>query len=360
MLGGKECIMSARSTVCFAVVAFFASVGIAAAAFDNPAYTYHRILDVGPAVDTTESQLSWDETKILWSEREKDLGGTYIRKAVKYGDWNAVTKSISNIVTVAEISNAAGVGALGYAKWSPDDSYIAYGLAETGGENAIKRYKLSDSTVDTLYSPEAGVDWGNFDFYGNNDSVVFWDYKSSTVLEADLFVYDGTTRTQLTDTDYKEYEPRVFGSDTSQVLYWSGEKAGLEPYRGVHILNSDSSVTDVALGTADHNYFWPVWGKDQSHIGIVDHGSALWNGDLLLYEKVGSTWQFADDLTGDGYEGESIIFFGSFDSAGGFIFNFEESDGSRDIWFAKVPEPSSAVLLVCAAFGLLPLLRRPR
>lgn len=348
------------------IVSLMAAVSVAPTAiggsFNNPRYNYRKILDVPSAVDTTESQFSWDGTKILWNEREKDATGSfYIRKSVKYADWDRTTQTISNVVTVAELSDSSGLGSstVGYAKWSADDQYIAYGLYDAStGDNKIVRYKLSDASTTDLYDPAAGVDWGNFDFYGDNDSVVFWDRNPSHSNYADLYTWDGTTRSQLTDTsDNKEYEPRVFGSDTSQVLFWDGEVdvdpgPGVERHRNVRILNSDGSITTVVEGTDDDNYFWAVWGKDQNHVGVVDHGAYgdLWTGDLLLYEKVGGVWELAEDLTGDGYESESIIFFGGFDSLGSFCFQYEEADGSRDIYFAEfIPEPVTAV---CALLGV--------
>jgi len=330
-------------------------VGQAAVAgpFDNPGYEYTKILDVGQWVRCSESQFSNDGTKILWNERTWDPAvGKNVELAVRYGDWNSAAKSISNVVTVAQKSDAGGnVGSLGYGKWSADDAYIAYGLYDPDtSENAIKRYRVSDGNVDDLYVPGAGVDWCNFDFYGDNQSVVFWDANAAHANYADLYTNDGTTtstvRTNLTSTStLKEYEPRVFGSDTSQVLYWSGETAA-EPYDSVHILNTgDSSVTDVAAGSSGHHLYWPVWGKDQSHVAVVDYmGSG--STDLLLYKKVGGTWYAAEDLTGPGYEGGSSHwnFFGSVLSDGSFCFQSQVGDDGRDIWYAGVvADPATVV-----------------
>jgi len=323
--------------------------------FDNPNYTYTKILDVGEFGRISESQFSYDGTKILWNERQVNTAKTAnISYAVKFGDWNPATKTITNITTVASVSDPNGVnGVLGYAKWSPDDSYIAFGVGSST-ENAIKRYKVSDGTIDTLYTPGTGVDWGNFDFYGNNNSVVFWDISTGG---ADLFTYDGTNRSQLTATStLKEYEPRVFGSDASKVLYWSGETT-TEPYDSIHILNSGGSVTDVALGTATSQLYWPVWGKNQNYVGVVQCVGGDFNGDteLLLYQKVGGTWQLAEDLTGAGYTPANgdWNFFGSFLSDGSFVFQSQTGGSGRNLWFAEaVPEPAGLGLIGLALLAV--------
>ncbi len=324
--------------------------------FDNPNYTYTKILDVDEFTRTSESQFSNDGTKILWNERRLDATKTLnIDYSVKFGDWNPATKTITNITTVAEISDPNGVnGMLGNAKWSPDDTYIGFGT-DTTAVNAINRYKIVDGTISTLYAPAIGMDWGNFDFYGNDSSVVFSDNSTGG---ADLFVYDGTIRSQLTATStLKEYEPRVFGSDSSQVLYWSGETAA-EQNDSIHILSGGASVTDVAIGSASHNLEWPVWGKDQSYVGVVDVGTrpSTAANELLLYEKVGDTWTLAEDLTGPGYTPAAgdTNYFGSFLPDGSFCFQSQVGDNGRDIWYAQaVPEPGTLALLVTAGLGLL-------
>jgi len=307
--------------------------------FDDPNYTYTKIYDVPTGVRTSESQFSPDGTKILWSESLSD----WSQMSVKYGTWNPSTKTITGITTVATATD----GNYAYnAKWSPDGSYIGFLNAGSTGASQVLRYEVSTGTSSPLYVPTSGVDVVNFDFYGNNNSIVFWD---SSTGGADLFTYNGTTRTQLTSTSgITEYEPRTFGTDTSKVLYWSGEGSG-EANRVVAILNTgDSSIDTVVTGTTGQSLgpYWPVWGKDQSYVGVVDAG-ADGATELLLYKNVGGTWQFAEDLTGPGYTPAAgdWNFFGSFLSDGSFSFQSQVGGSGRDIWFAEVPEPGTLTLL---------------
>jgi hypothetical protein len=309
---------------------------IASAAFDNPSYIYTKIYDVPIGVRTSEAQFSPDGTKILWGESLSD----WSQMSVKYGDWNPATKTITNITTAASAVN----GNYAYnAKWSPDGSYIGYITAGPTGPSAVQRYKVSDGTSSALYVPASGLDVANFDFYGNNDSIVFWDPTAT----ADLFTYNGTIRSQLTNTaGITEYEPRTFGADAGKVLYWSGEGSA-EANRVVAVLNTgNGTIETVVTGTTGQGLgpYWAVWGKNQSYVGVVNQITS--GTDLLLYKRnPDGTWAYADDLTGAGYSGGDWNFFGSFLSDGSFCFESQVGGEGRDIWYAgAVPEPTTIIV----------------
>ena len=301
-------------------------------------------------VRTSEAQFSPDGTKILWGESLSD----WSQMSVKYGNWNPTTKTITDITTVATATDPA----YAYnAKWSPDSSYIGYASAgATDTSISFSRYHVSDGATSTLYAPNDPNVSTNFDFYGNNNSIVSW---ASSTGGADLFTYNGSTRSQLTSTTgITEYEPRTFGTDTSKVLYWSGEGSG-EANRVVAVLNTaDSSIETVVTGTTGQQLgaFWPVWGKNQSFVGIVDAQNGSGANELLLYKKVGSSWQLDQDLTGPGYAPATgdYNYFGSFLSDGSFCFQSQVGGSGRDIWYAQAaPEPGTLVLLITA--GLVAL-----
>jgi hypothetical protein len=159
-----------------------------------------------------------------------------------------------------------------------------------------------------------GSDACNPDFVGNSTStIVFWDWITADGA-ADLFIWDGATLTNITNsTLYSEYEP-VSNSDGSVILYWSGETT-TEPVNTTHTLtySGGSWVVDSGFAPITDSY-WSFWsGQGNNNIGVV----VVSTKDVHIYDSIGN---FLFDVTGPGYSGGS----GQWNFIG---FNYEGHNG---------------------------------
>lgn len=268
-----------------------------ALAFNNPDYTYAKLVDAGSA-------------------QYRNVG---LRPV--YGDKIVATKQVGtsweifliDLGTLAETRISAGDsnydGAFYYSNpvWSDDGAKIAWMKTYRSSPNKIQVYDLATASTSYLYEPTTPLDVCNFDFVGRSTTkIVFWDIVSG---EADLFTYDPMTheRVNLTNSvGYKEYEP-VSNATGDKFVYWSGETT-LEPTDTTHVLSYNGSawVKDVGFTPIPDTYWAFYSGQRDDRIGVT----MVSNKDIRLYSSDGSSFV---DLTGPGYSGgaDEWNFFGS-------------------------------------------------
>ncbi len=305
-------------------------LGIAAwSTFDNPNYYYAPITNAPSGVYYRQAGLSPDGTKIVavktWTEGAITRRETVLMNADGTGE----------VVISPGDSGEGDIYQYGNPFWSDDGTAVGFVEVHNTNPNKVMRYDLATGTRTYIYEPTAPDDVANPDFLGaSKTAIVFWDYGAGGDV-ADLFIWDGTTRTNITNTaDYKEYEP-ISNADGTKIVYWSGETTA-EPVNHTHTLTYSGGVWVKDLGfTPIPGSYWSYWTTPAAtHIAttmITDYSGTI---DLYLYDATGT---FVADLTGPGYTGGTgqWNFFGCMPQGpnGEFVItsNAGRTDPGRDI-----------------------------
>jgi len=272
-------------------------------AFNNPNYYYAAVVAAPDSVWYRQAGFSPDGTKILAQKSYKE--GAISRTEIVLLNANGTGE------TIISAGNSGTGDIYGYMNpfWSDDGSVIGYHEVHNTAPNKVVRYELGTAAHSYLYEPVAPLDANNSDFLGaSTTSIVFWDQVAS---EADLFTWDGSTLTNITNTvGYKEYEP-VSNPDGTVILYWSGETVA-EPVNTTHTLTYSGGVwtKDVSF-TPIVNSYWSYWtNRSDNYIGTTKWINSSGTEDIYLYSNTGV---FVRDMTGPGYTGGAgqWNFFGS-------------------------------------------------
>lgn len=262
-------------------------------AFDNPNYYYAAVKVAPSGTYYRQAGLSPNGTKIVAQKSWND--GTYNRTEIVLMDVDGTDETVIS-------AGDSGTGDIyGYMNpfWSDDGTAIGYAEVHNANPNKIVRYDLAGSTHTYVYEPAAPLDVNNADFLGASTSaIVFWAYGAGGSV-ADLFTWDGTTLTNITNSaDYKEYEP-VSNADGTVIVYWSGETTA-EPVNTTHTLTYSGGTwtKDVGFSPISDSY-WSGWsGRADNYIATTVMSSK----DIAIYDSSGT---FVTDLTGTGYSGGS-------------------------------------------------------
>ncbi|MCX6753647.1 MAG: peptidoglycan-binding protein [Candidatus Nomurabacteria bacterium] len=303
-------------------------------AFNNPNYHYTNITNAPDGTKYRQAGFSPDGTKIVAVKQVGTSWEIYLMNADGSGQ-TRISAGDSGTGNIYEYTNPF---------WSDDGTVIGFAEVHNTGPNKIIAYNLSTATRSYIYQPIAPLDANNADFLGNsNSTIVFFDVGVGESRGADLFTWDGTTRTNITNTpDYYEYEP-ISNGDGTKIVYWSGE-ATAEPTNTTHTLTYSGGVWTKDVGfTPIVGSYWPYW-TTPAATQIALTGWANWDGtvDISIYDNEGN---FVSDLSGPGYTGGNgkWNFFGSMPqgSHGEFAVtsNAYRSDPSigRDIIIATPP-----------------------
>ncbi|MCJ7458654.1 MAG: right-handed parallel beta-helix repeat-containing protein [candidate division Zixibacteria bacterium] len=296
--------------------------------FNNPNYYYAAVKTAPSGVWYRQAGLSPNGQKIIAQKSFTD--GSYSRTEIVLMNANGTGEIIISA------GNSGEGDIYGYMNpfWSDDGTVVGFAEVHNSNPNKIVRYVVSSGTSSYIYEPVAPLDACNADFMGNSTtSIVFWDWIAADGA-ADLFIWDGTTRTNITNsTNYSEYEP-VSNGDGTVILYWSGETTA-EPVNTTHTLTYSGGVWTKDVGfTPITDSYWPYWSsRSDNYIGVTVMSSK----DVYVYSNTGT---FVFDLTGPGYSGGSgqwnFIGF-AFEGPDGEIVatsNAGRTDPGRDIIFA--------------------------
>ena len=256
------------------------------ATFNDPDYYYARITNAPSGTFYRQAGLSPDGTKIV----AQKAVGTSIEIVLMNADGTGEA-----IISPGD----SGTGDIyGYMNpfWSDDGTAIGFVEVHNANPNKVIAYDISSSTQSYIYQPVAPDDVANPDFLGSSKtSIVFWAY--GPVGGADLWTWDGSTLTDITNTaDYKEYEP-VSNADGTKIVYWSGETTA-EPINTTHTLTYSGGtwIKDVGFTPIADSY-WATWTTTAAtQIALTVMSSK----DVLIYD---STGVLVTDLSGPGYSG---------------------------------------------------------
>ncbi len=184
--------------------------------FNNPNYYYAAIQVPPSGTYYRAAGLSPDGSKIVAQKQWVD--GAITRRELVLMDADGTDETVIS----AGDSGTGDIYAYMNPFWSDDGTGVGYVEVHNTISNRVVVYDIASSSGSYIYQPTAPADVSNPDFLGSSKtSIVFWAYGD--VGGADLWTWDGTTLTNITDTDdYKEYEP-VSNADGSVIVYWSGE-----------------------------------------------------------------------------------------------------------------------------------------
>jgi len=266
------------------------------AAFDNLDYYYAVVKDAPEGTKYRSVGLNPDGTKLIAQKSWND--GEYDRTEIVLMDADGTNETIIS-------PGDSGEGTIlnyGVPFWSDDGTAIGFRERPIGGfpgaePDKVMRYDVLSDTSTYIYEPVAPLNVHNADFLGSSTtSIVFWDWIAEDGA-ADLFIWDGITRTNITNsTEYSEYEP-VSNADGTVIVYWSGETT-TEPINTTHTLTeSGGTWTKDVDFTPIPDTYWAFWsGRADNYIGLTIYSTK----DVAVYDSTGA---FVMDLTGPGYSG---------------------------------------------------------
>ncbi len=261
-------------------------------------------------------------------------------------DGSGVTQLTNNLVhdTLPKTSN-------GYIAWQEQVAFGAYNVKIYDGSNIVTvgsafTHAMSDNTIAwreeywtpqmqhwsrimyfdgsseiTVYQPDGNV----YNPIMSGSNIAFGSYDGN---DTEIFFYNGSGLTQLTDNDYEEGHLSIDGNH----LVWQSAEGNIYYFNGSNI----TSITDAGI-TPD---------VSGDRIVYVSHDGEDY--EIFLYEN-GSTIQLTDNNYDDykpTIDGDDIA----------WITN----DGTFDIYMASygdsgtsaVPEPVSISLLLVSLSGL--------
>lgn len=265
--------------------------------FDNPDYYYADITSAPVGTFYRSAGFNPDGTKIV----AQKSWGTQTEVVLMNADGSG------EIIISPGDSGTGDIAQYGNPFWSDDGTVVGFVEVHNTTANKVIAYDISTATRSYIFEPVSNPDdVANPDFLGSSKtSIVFWAYGD--VGGADIWIWDGTTATNITDTDdYKEYEP-ISNADGTKILYWSGESTA-EPVNTTHTLTDIAGTwtKDVSFSPIPDSY-WSYWSTSAAtEIALT----VMSTKDIHLYDNTGT---FLADLSGPGYSGGSgqWNFFGS-------------------------------------------------
>jgi hypothetical protein len=305
--------------------------------FNNPDYTYAKVIDAGSAIQRNAGLRPQGDKIVTFKEYTPGPKYEIFLYNIDGTGETMISPGDSGTGDIAQYSNPV---------WSDDGTKVAWIEVHNANANPnkIQVYDITTATRSYLYEPGTGLDVANFDFLGpSTTKIVFWDIVSG---EADLFIYDAVTHTRTNITNsagYKEYEP-VSNLAGDKIVYWSGETAALEPVNTTHILQYNPATKawdkDPTGFTPIPDSYWAFYsGRPDERIGLT----VMSTKDVRVYNPDGISYF---DLTGPGYSpagGSARNFFGShFESLARdiwFISNADNTAGGRDVYRATEALP---------------------
>jgi hypothetical protein len=261
--------------------------------FNNPDYYYAAVKVAPQGVRYCSAGFNPDGTQIIAQKRWYE--GTTYRSEIVLMD----ADGSNEIIISGNDSGSGDINSYSSPFWSDDGTAIGFLEVHNANPNKVVCYDMSSSTRSYIYEPVTPLDVANCDFLGDSKtSIVFWDYGAGGNV-ADLFIWDGTTRTNITNSaDYKEYEP-ISNADGTVIVYWSGETTA-EPTDTTHTLTYSGGTWTKDVGfTPIADSYWAYWSSRSDNYICVTRYSTR---DVEIYDSAGN---FVMDLTGDGYEGGS-------------------------------------------------------